>query len=97
MNDEQTYQEEREKAELERERQASRDLVEFATKRGWGGDRDGAGRKPAPLPVFAKKFRASENERIEFVSFLTGDARKDFEIVFNAMKASRLPTLHAAD
>lgn len=62
-----------------------------------GGKRKGAGRKPAPDPVFAKNFRASESERIEFLSLLTGDARKDFEIVFHAVKASRLPTQHAPD
>jgi hypothetical protein len=55
MNDEQAYQEERERVELERERQAARDLVEFATKRGWGGDRDGAGRKPRTPRVLERK------------------------------------------
>lgn len=62
-----------------------------------GGKRKGAGRKPAPDPVFIKKFRASKNERIEFMSYLTGDARKDFEIVFNAVRASRSLTPAATD
>ena len=46
-----------------------------------GGTRKGAGRKPAPDPVFIKKFRASETERKEFMSLLTGDAREDFILV----------------
>ncbi len=62
-----------------------------------GGQRKGAGRKPAPDPVFTKKFRASEIERIEFLSLLTGNARKDFEIVFGAVKASRSLTPAATD
>ena len=66
-------------------------------KKSHGGKRKGAGRKPAPDPVFIKKFRASENERIEFMSYLTGDARKDFEIVFNAVKNSHSLTMRAAD
>jgi hypothetical protein len=62
-----------------------------------GGKRKGAGRKPAPDPVFTKKFRASDNERIEFMSYLTGDARKDFVIVFQAVRASRSLTPAATD
>lgn len=50
-----------------------------------GGKRTGAGRKPASLPSFNKKLRASENERIEFMSYLTGDARKDFETLIHAL------------
>jgi hypothetical protein len=43
-----------------------------------GGKRKGAGRKPALFPVFLKKFRATEEERFEFESYWTGDARLDF-------------------
>jgi len=43
-----------------------------------GGKRKGAGRKPAPEKSFLKKFRASEAERIEFMSLLANDAREDF-------------------
>lgn len=62
-----------------------------------GGQRKGAGRKPAPDPVFIKKFRASEAERIEFMSLLTGDAREDFLLVLRSLRSSRLPTLRGAD
>lgn len=71
--------------------------ITLTSKKPHGGKRKGAGRKPAPDPVFIKKFRASKGERIEFLSLLTGDAREDFLIVFNAVRASRLPTLFAAD
>jgi len=62
-----------------------------------GGQRKGAGRKPAPNPVFVKKFRASEAERIEFMSLLTGDAREDFILVLRSLRSSCLPTLRGAD
>lgn len=55
-----------------------------------GGANRGQGRHSSIYPVFTKKFRASESERIEFLSLLTGDARKDFEIVFQAVRASSL-------
>lgn len=55
-----------------------------------GGKRKGAGRKPAPDPVFIKKFRASESERKEFMSLLSGDARKDFIIVLRSLRFSSL-------
>ena len=51
-----------------------------------GGKRIGAGRKPALLPVFIKKFRASESLRKEFMSYLTGDAKQDFAIVLTALR-----------
>jgi hypothetical protein len=51
-----------------------------------GGKRKGAGRKPALLPVFLKKLRATETEWREFLSLLTGDARKDFVILLDALK-----------
>ena len=55
-----------------------------------GGKRKGAGRKPAPDPVFIKKFRASESERKEFMSLLTGDAREDFIMVLRSLRSSSL-------
>jgi len=54
-----------------------------------GGKRKGAGRKPALLPFFLKKLRASEEERKEFMSYLTGDARKDFIILLEALRKTR--------
>ena len=51
-----------------------------------GGKREGAGRKPVPEPVFTKKLRASEEEHEAFLAMLTGDARKDFLLIFNALK-----------
>ena len=62
-----------------------------------GGSRKGAGRKPAPEPFFIKKFRASELERIEFMSLLTGDAREDFILVMRSLRHSRSLTLRGAD
>lgn len=47
-----------------------------------------AGRKVVPFPEFIKKLRATPAERKEFMSMLTGDARKDFEILFKALKVS---------
>lgn len=52
-----------------------------------GGKRTGAGRKPALFPVFIKKFRASELERVRFNAHMTGDARKDFLLVLKALDA----------
>lgn len=54
-----------------------------------GGKRKGAGRKPALLPSFSKKLRATINERAEFFALLTGDARRDFVILMNALKRWR--------
>ena len=51
-----------------------------------GGKRKGAGRKPAPEPVFTKKFRASEYEQLKFKLFMTGDARKDFVFIIRAIQ-----------
>jgi hypothetical protein len=62
-----------------------------------GGQRKGAGRKPAPNPVFIKKFRASEAERNEFMSLLTGNAREDFVLILRSLRSSRLPTLRGTD
>lgn len=55
-----------------------------------GGTRKGAGRKPAPDPVFIKKFRASESERKEFMALLSGDAREDFILVLRSLRSSSL-------
>jgi len=54
-------------------------------KKTHGGKREGAGRKPAPEPEFNKKFRAYKGEREVFESFLTGDARKDFQLIIRAL------------
>lgn len=51
-----------------------------------GGKREGAGRKPASLPEFTKKFRASEDERNEFMDMLMGDATSDFIILINLLR-----------
>jgi hypothetical protein len=51
-----------------------------------GGKRKGAGRKPALLPVFTKKLRASDAEREEFMSMLEGDATTDFIILLNLLR-----------
>lgn len=56
-------------------------------KKSHGGKRKGAGRKPALLPSFHKKFRATDAERKEFAALLTGDARKDFVIILEALKS----------
>ena len=50
-----------------------------------GGKRMGAGRKSAFLPLHAKKLRSTENEWEEFLSYLTGDATIDFEILLQAL------------
>ena len=54
-----------------------------------GGKREGAGRKPSPFPIFTKEFRATEEERAEFLQLLPGDAREDFEQVVNALKSKK--------
>jgi hypothetical protein len=48
-----------------------------------------AGRKASPLPSFLKKFRASEADRAEFFSYLTGDAEKDFRLILEAIRICR--------
>lgn len=58
----------------------------------WGGKRvPSKGKKlGAPVrqskPEFVKKFRASAEEKEEFLSLLTGNARKDFLIVLDALR-----------
>jgi hypothetical protein len=47
-----------------------------------------AGRKATPEPVFLKRFRATEQEQIEFMSMLTGDAREDFVLILEALRGS---------
>lgn len=51
-----------------------------------GGKREGAGRKPALLPLRTKKFRASDKDWQEFLSFLGGDAEIDFQITLVALR-----------
>ena len=55
-------------------------------KKTHGGKRKGAGRKPAPEPEFLKSFRATEEERNEFMSYLTGNARQDFITILVALQ-----------
>lgn len=54
-----------------------------------GGKRKGAGRKPASLPFFLLKLRATEAEREEFAALLTGNARKNFEIILKALRKAK--------
>jgi len=56
------------------------------TKSTHGGKRTGAGRKPALLPLHLKKFRASDKDWQEFLSYLTGDAAMDFLIILVALR-----------
>jgi hypothetical protein len=51
-----------------------------------GGKRKGAGRKPALLPYFLKKLRATDDERKEFAAYLSGDASRDFKIILEALR-----------
>jgi hypothetical protein len=51
-----------------------------------GGWRPGAGRKASPFASFWKRFRATPDERKEFASLLTGDARKDFVLILEALR-----------
>lgn len=51
-----------------------------------GGKREGAGRKPASLPFHLKKLRASDKEWQEFLSYLAGDAERDFQIIITALR-----------
>jgi hypothetical protein len=51
-----------------------------------GGKRKGAGRKPGFFPVFVKKLRATEEERSMFNMYMTGDARRDFTEILDALR-----------
>ena len=52
-----------------------------------GGQRKGAGRKPAPYDKKMKSFRPPSPEAWEeFLSYLTGDLVEDFEIVLNGLR-----------
>ena len=57
----------------------------MSTTKKHGGRRKGAGRKSAFLPLHAKKLRSTEKEWEEFLSYLTGDATIDFEILLQAL------------
>ena len=61
----------------------------MTTKPTHGGKREGAGRKPASFPLFLKKLRATEEERVDFNTFMTGDARHDFIVILAALKYRR--------
>jgi hypothetical protein len=54
-----------------------------------GGKRSGSGRKPSNYPLFTKAFRATDGERQMFFSLLTGDARKDFVLIYSLMVSSK--------
>lgn len=61
------------------------------TKPTHGGKRiPGPGKKlgppRSPFPHFLKKLRATPDERKELASLLTGDARKDFVIILEALR-----------
>jgi hypothetical protein len=63
-----------------------------------GGARKGAGRPPAPYPKKNKVFRPPSPEAWqEFLSYLSGDLVEDFEIVLNALRASRSLTTREPD
>jgi len=47
------------------------------------------GRKPSPFPLFFKKFRATPERKAEFMSMLTGNAAKDFDLLFMLLKEYR--------
>lgn len=52
-----------------------------------GGQRKGAGRKPAPNPKKLKAFRPPSPEAWEeFLDYLSGDLVEDFEIVLTALR-----------
>ncbi|MCZ2078407.1 MAG: hypothetical protein LC130_25830 [Bryobacterales bacterium] len=56
----------------------------MANNRNWGGKRKPSpGKKLGPpvrqsIPEFQKKFRATPEEKLEFLELLTGDSRADF-------------------
>ena len=56
-----------------------------APKTKHGGKREGAGRKSALKALRTKKLRATDAEWEEFLSYLTGDAIKDFETIIHAL------------
>lgn len=65
-----------------------------STKATHGGKRiPGPGKKlgpaPSPFPHFLKKLRATHEERKDFASLLTGDARKDFVILLELLRSQK--------
>jgi hypothetical protein len=66
------------------------------TKKSHGGKRTGAGRRPVPFSRFLKALRATDAERKEFASLLTGNARKDFVMLFDLLKSRTGKTLQQA-
>lgn len=44
------------------------------------------GPKPSSFPSFLKKFRATDEEREQFYTLLTGDARQDFLRVMQGLR-----------
>jgi hypothetical protein len=44
------------------------------------------GRQKSPLPILMKKFRATPERQDEFFTMLTGDAAKDFDLIFDLLK-----------
>jgi hypothetical protein len=47
------------------------------------------GRKSSPLPLFYKKLRATPERQAEFISLMTGDAAKDFDLLFGLLKKGK--------
>ncbi len=51
-----------------------------------GGWRPDSGRKRSPVPVFNKKLRATPERQAEFLAMMTGDAARDFDMLFALLK-----------
>jgi hypothetical protein len=49
-----------------------------------------AGRKPAELPSFFLRLRATEAGKEEFYAMLTKDARKNFDVLYYALRQFRI-------
>jgi hypothetical protein len=53
------------------------------------------GRQKSTLPILMKKFRATPERQEEFYKMLTGDAAKDFDLLFELLKQqSPTGTIH---
>jgi hypothetical protein len=44
------------------------------------------GRKSSPIPLFYKKLRATPERQAEFIALMTGDAAKDFDLIYNLLQ-----------
>jgi hypothetical protein len=47
------------------------------------------GRKLSPVPLFYKKLRATPERQAEFITMMTGDAAKDFDLLFELLKQNK--------